>query len=210
MKKTLAALSVLGAFAGSALAADVTLYGVIDTGLVFQHADADMQGVDTVDTFQMKSGVTAGSRFGLKGTEDLGNGLKIGFVLENGFSSDTGSFTQDNRLFGREAQLNLSGAFGTVAFGRMGSLASGNGTFGLLGSMSPFGTSWGQYAANASTVMAVLTAMTTRSPMQRRPLRVLRFTPSIRLIPTPRMTTTVQACTAWKGSRRSTAITRWV
>lgn len=110
MKKTLAALSVLGAFAGSALAADVTLYGVIDTGLVFQHADADMQGVDTVDTFQMKSGVTAGSRFGLKGTEDLGNGLKIGFVLENGFSSDTGSFTQDNRLFGREAQLNLSGA----------------------------------------------------------------------------------------------------
>lgn len=112
MKKTLAALSVLGAFAGSALAADVTLYGVIDTGLVFQHADADMQGVDTVDTFQMKSGVTAGSRFGLKGTEDLGNGLKIGFVLENGFSSDTGSFTQDNRLFGREAQLNLSGAFG--------------------------------------------------------------------------------------------------
>ena len=109
MKKTLAALSVLGAFAGSALAADVTLYGVIDTGLVFQHADADMQGVDTVDTFQMKSGVTAGSRFGLKGTEDLGNGLKIGFVLENGFSSDTGSFTQDNRLFGREAQLNLSG-----------------------------------------------------------------------------------------------------
>lgn len=113
-----------------------------------------MQGVDTVDTFQMKSGVTAGSRFGLKGTEDLGNGLKIGFVLENGFSSDTGSFTQDNRLFGREAQLNLSGAFGTVAFGRMGSLASGNGTFGLLGSMSPFGTSWGQYAANASTVMS--------------------------------------------------------
>ena len=136
------------------MAADVTLYGVIDTGLVFQHADADMQGVDTVDTFQMKSGVTAGSRFGLKGTEDLGNGLKIGFVLENGFSSDTGSFTQDNRLFGREAQLNLSGAFGTVAFGRMGSLASGNGTFGLLGSMSPFGTSWGQYAANASTVMS--------------------------------------------------------
>lgn len=154
MKKTLAALSVLGAFAGSALAADVTLYGVIDTGLVFQHADADMQGVDTVDTFQMKSGVTAGSRFGLKGTEDLGNGLKIGFVLENGFSSDTGSFTQDNRLFGREAQLNLSGAFGTVAFGRMGSLASGNGTFGLLGSMSPFGTSWGQADAGVLRLCA--------------------------------------------------------
>ena len=57
MKKTLAALSVLGAFAGSSLAADVTLYGVIDTGLVYQHADADLPDVDTVDTFQMKSGV---------------------------------------------------------------------------------------------------------------------------------------------------------
>ena len=203
MKKTLAALSVLGAFAGSSLAADVTLYGVIDTGLVYQHADADLPDVDTVDTFQMKSGVTAGSRFGLKGTEDLGNGLKIGFVLENGFASDTGSFTQNNRLFGREAQLNLSGAFGTVAFGRMGSLASGNGTFGLLGSLSPFGTSWGEYAANA-----VLTAMTTRLPTQRRPLRALRLMPSIRLIPTARMTTTVQACMVWKGSRPSTAITR--
>lgn len=54
MKKTLAALSVLGAFAGSSLAADVTLYGVIDTGLVYQHADADLPDVDTVDTFQMK------------------------------------------------------------------------------------------------------------------------------------------------------------
>ena len=62
MKKTLAALSVLGAFAGSSLAADVTLYGVIDTGLVYQHADADLPDVDTVDTFQMKSGVT-GSPF---------------------------------------------------------------------------------------------------------------------------------------------------
>ena len=50
MKKTLAALSVLGAFAGSSLAADVTLYGVIDTGLVYQHADADLPDVDTVDT----------------------------------------------------------------------------------------------------------------------------------------------------------------
>lgn len=139
MKKKLAALSVLGAFAGSALAADVTLYGVIDTGLVFQHADADMQGVDTVDTFQMKSGVTAGSRFGLKGTEDLGNGLKIGFVLENGFSSDTGSFTQDNRLFGREAQLNLSGAFGTLAFGRMAVLRAATAPLVSLAACRPSG-----------------------------------------------------------------------
>ena len=57
------------------------------------------------------------------------------------------------RAASRRTTASLA-AFGTVAFGRMGSLASGNGTFGLLGSMSPFGTSWGQYAANASTVMS--------------------------------------------------------
>lgn len=208
MKKTLAALSVLGAFAGSSLAADVTLYGVIDTGLVYQHADADLPDVDTVDTFQMKSGVTAGSRFGLKGTEDLGNGLKIGFVLENGFVSDTGSFTQNNRLFGREAQLNLSGAFGTVAFGRMGSLASGNGTFGLLGSLSPFGTSWGEYAANASTVMSGFDRYDNTVTYATPAFAGFKAYASIRLIPTARMTTTVQACMVWKGSRPSTAITR--
>ena len=43
MKKTLAALAVLGAFAGSALAADVTLYGLVDYGFSYQHSDGDAQ-----------------------------------------------------------------------------------------------------------------------------------------------------------------------
>ena len=143
MKKTLAALAVLGAFAaGSAYAADVTVYGVVDLGLKYTHADSDKQGEDATDKLEMASGMQSGSRFGLKGTEDLGNGMKVGFVLENGFSADDGSLGNDGRLFGREAQVNLSGAFGEISFGRVGQLTSGNGSYGLTGNLSPFGTSW--------------------------------------------------------------------
>ena len=98
MKKTLAALAVLGAFAGSAMAADVTLYGLVDYGFSYEHLDGDSSAYDAQDTFQMKSGQNSGSRFGLKGTEDLGNGMKVSFVLENGFSADTGALSTSRSL----------------------------------------------------------------------------------------------------------------
>ena len=66
MKKTLAAVAVLGAFAGSAVAADVTLYGLVDYSLKYQHLDADVANVDATDTTQMASGANSMSRFGLK------------------------------------------------------------------------------------------------------------------------------------------------
>lgn len=141
MKKTLAALAVLGAFAGSAAAADVTLYGVVDYGFNYQHVDADT-AADAQDSFRMMSGQNSGSRFGLKGTEDLGNGLTVGFVLENGFNADDGTLGNGSRLFGRESQAYLQGSFGTISFGRVGQLTSANGTFGLFGNTSPFSSGW--------------------------------------------------------------------
>lgn len=143
-KKTLAAAAVLGAFAGSAFAADVTLYGVIDYGFNYQHVDTDAAGTDASDSFRMMSGQNSGSRFGLKAQEDLGNGLQVGFVLENGFDADDGSFdgNGDDKIFGRESQLYLSSAFGTVSFGRVGQMASANGSFGILGGASPFSGGW--------------------------------------------------------------------
>ena len=75
--------------------------------------------------------------------EDLGNGMKVGFVLENGFDADDGELGNDGRMFGREAQLFINGSFGELSFGRVGQLTSGNGTYGIAGSMTPFGTSWG-------------------------------------------------------------------
>ena len=152
MKKTLAAVAVLGAFAGSALAADVQLYGVVDTGFLYAHTDTDKAGAaDTgSDSFQMMSGMASGSRFGFKGTEDLGNGLTVGFILENGISSDTG--VDKGVFFDRESSLFLQGSFGKVAFGRIGSINNGVSSWAKYGMISAFGTSFTDYAAQAGTL----------------------------------------------------------
>ena len=152
MKKTLAALAVLGAFAGAAAAADVTLYGKVDLGLNYQNTKTDSdfgRDVDSTGTFSMKSGQNSGSRWGLKGVEDLGNGTKVGFVLENGFSADDGTMGQGGRLFGREAQLYVQGSFGKVAFGRMGSLTSACGTYNLI-NFTPFSSGWSDSASKTN------------------------------------------------------------
>ena len=132
MKKTLAAVAVLGAFAGSALAADVTLYGVIDTGLNW--TQTKVTGQDTKDAFSMASGQNSGPRFGLKGTEDLGNGYKVGFNLENSFTSDTGSLDKGGRLFHRETLVYVQSPFGELSMGRTGALDAGTGRYNLMGS----------------------------------------------------------------------------
>ena len=135
-KKTLAGLAVAGLFSGAAMAADVNVYGVVDLGLMYNHTKTEAlntskDAVDSTkdDSLVMKSGVNAGSRFGLRGSEDLGNGLKVSFKLENGFDADSGALNQGGRLFGRESSVTLSGAFGQVSFGRMGGVASAAGTY---------------------------------------------------------------------------------
>ncbi len=146
-KKTLAAVAVLGAFAGSAFAANVTMYGIIDTGLGYTSTDKGY-GED-VNTFDMRSGQNSATRFGVKGEEDLGNGVKVGFSLENGFNSDDGQLANDGRLFDREALLYVNGDFGELGMGRQGDLASGNGRYGLFGGkVSPFSTGWSDIAGH--------------------------------------------------------------
>ena len=162
MNKSLIAVAVLGAFAGTAMAADVTLYGIADTGLVYNShgktptwtkankdkAQTGKWGVTAKKThsFEMKSGTESGSRWGLKGVEDLGNGLKVGFILENGFNTDDGTLGNDNRLFGRESRVYIDSPYGRLSFGRLGALMGGaNG--GLIGNISALGTSWSDNSA---------------------------------------------------------------
>lgn len=135
MKKTLAALAVLGAFAGSAAAADVQLYGVVDEGLIY--TNKKVTDTQSVDKLELKSGRNLGSRWGLKGSEDLGNGYKVGFKLESGFEADSGTL-QENRIFRREAGLTLYGPFGSLGLGRFGGIASSAGTYDLLGYVESF------------------------------------------------------------------------
>jgi predicted porin len=110
MKKTLIALAVL-ATSGAAMAQSTfTLYGIADANV--EH----IKGNGSIN--RLSSGGLNGSRFGLRGSEDLGGGLKGVFQIENGFTIDNGQLAQGGRLFGRQAYLGVEGSFGTVRLGR--------------------------------------------------------------------------------------------
>lgn len=100
--------------AGSAAAqSSVTLYGIVDTGIMY------VNNQNGASNWEMTSGKLSGSRFGIRGTEDLGDGNKALFVLENGFSSATGALQQGSRMFGRQAYVGLSNpTLGRLTFGR--------------------------------------------------------------------------------------------
>ena len=144
MQKKLIAVAVLGAcVAGSAFAANVDVYGRIDTGLSYVHYDETGLS-DAKDTLSLDSGMSSGNRWGLKGSEDLGNGYQVGFVLEGGFDADTGALGAGG-IFAREATLRVSGPFGSIYAGRMGRIGSDAGSVGFYaGSVSPFGSGWGK------------------------------------------------------------------
>jgi predicted porin len=128
MKKSLVALAALAATTAFAQSS-VTLYGVADVWLGNQKTTTTVNGVSSgVGQNLMGSGGINGSRFGLRGSEDLGGGLKANFQLENGFNIDSGAAAQGSTatppvaasglLFGRQAFVGLSGGFGAVTFGR--------------------------------------------------------------------------------------------
>ena len=128
-KKSLIAVAVLGATAFSVQAADVTMYGKVDLGLQYKTSEVTVGDKTMVDedTFSMENGRNSASRFGIKGSEDLGNGMKVSFQLENGFKADSGEFKTPGKLFDRQATVALSSDFGTLTMGRVGGIGSGAG-----------------------------------------------------------------------------------
>jgi len=143
MKKSLLALAALGAFAGAAQAqSSVTLYGVIDAGVDYVSSAQAENVTNGGKRFSLSSGVMQGSRWGVRGTENLGGGLKAIFTLENGFDVVNGRFNQGGAEFGRQAFVGLSGDFGTVTIGRQyDSVADFVSGFAA-------GSQWGTYAAH--------------------------------------------------------------
>ena len=126
MKKSLPALAVLGAFASLAHAqSSVTLYGIIDEAVVFQSnakitaATATTAGVGG-RKFSLDSNTgLSGSRWGLKGAEDLGGGLQAIFNVESGMNINTGGLNQGGLEFGRQAYVGLSSkTYGSITLGR--------------------------------------------------------------------------------------------
>ncbi|MBP3438502.1 MAG: porin [Sutterella sp.] len=131
-KKTLVAVAALAAF-GTVSAANFTLYGTVDESLVYDYSKTKVAGqeIEKSHSLGLASGYNSASKFGFKGTEDLGNGLKVGFRLENQFSADDGQLT-DGLLFRREASLSVYSDYGTLSMGRMGGVGSSAGTYDLV------------------------------------------------------------------------------
>jgi predicted porin len=153
MKKTLLAAALLAGFAGVAQAeTSVTLYGILDTGIGYQKIKGN--GISDQSKFGMMNGVQNGSRWGLRGSEDLGDGLRAVFTIESGFNSGDGKSAQGGRLFGRQATIGLaSNSWGQLDFGRQTNVASK-----FFGSIDPFAEGFG--LANIGTSFS--SANTTR------------------------------------------------
>jgi predicted porin len=116
MKKTLVAIAALAAFGAASAQSSVTLYGRIDASIGSQKTTTG--GVTVADPgVQIVSGNHTGSRWGMRGSEDLGGGLKATFQLEQGFSIDTGAANNANE-FNRTAKVGLAGGFGSLEVGR--------------------------------------------------------------------------------------------
>jgi GBP family porin len=118
MKKNLMAVALLGVLAGAAHAqSSVTLYGLIDAGITYTNNQVTSHGGHS--NVQETSGSVDGSRWGLRGAEDLGGGLKAIFTLESGFNVNDGTLGQGGREFGRQAFVGLSSIdYGSVTLGR--------------------------------------------------------------------------------------------
>lgn len=110
MKKHLLALAILSAFGAAHAQSSVTLYGVADAAI------ESVKGATSLT--RLTSGQQQGSRWGLRGTEDLGGGMNAGFVLEAGFSLDTGALPSSGKAFHRQSFVSLGGGFGAIRLGR--------------------------------------------------------------------------------------------
>ena len=98
----------------------VTLYGAIDNSITYQNSQASLgSNAGGHSNVKMTSGANTGSRFGLKGSEDLGSGSAAIFQLESGFNTSTGAQQYTNAMFGRQAWVGLTNTqYGTLTFGR--------------------------------------------------------------------------------------------
>jgi predicted porin len=129
MKKSLVALAVLAVSGVASAQSTVTIYGLVDAWIgTVKDNNISQSGVNVPHPFSGSGGGLQTSRFGLKGSEDLGGGLKANFLLEAGFDPSTGAANNytnpytgavSTAVFGRQAWVGLSGGFGELKFGKM-------------------------------------------------------------------------------------------
>ncbi|MCL4182605.1 MAG: porin [Burkholderiaceae bacterium] len=152
MTKKLLTVAVVAALPAAAFAqSNVALYGVVDAGVGWNDSGAS----GSSSTGVVQSGYQAPSRFGFRGTEDLGGGLKAVFNLEAGFRVDTG--VEDAAgFFQRRSVVGLAGGFGEVVLGRdytagyRSAALTDVMAYGLYGNWTSFHTGAGGITSRAS------------------------------------------------------------
>jgi len=167
MKRSILAIAALTAFAGAASAqSSVTIGGILDV------AAASVKNGNAGTIQSLSTGRSATSRFFVRGTEDLGGGLKANFRIESEVGVDTGSAgstvgTSTGVFWGRWATVGLSGGFGEVRLGREwnSTFAAFNATeiFGYVGVASPAnlrGTFFGNANGGVATAVRQSNAIT--------------------------------------------------
>lgn len=119
-RRALAAGAALLAASPAFAQSSITLYGVVDNGIAYQSSQTTLGSTAGGHaSVKMATGVWAGSRFGVKGSEDLGAGTKAVFVLESGLNSANGAQQYTDAMFGRQAWVGFTNpAYGSLTFGR--------------------------------------------------------------------------------------------
>lgn len=153
MKKSLIALAVLAASGASMAQSSVTLYGILDTyfgSVNYDNSNGTKTGTNaalaagnvSLSQTVLNSGGVNGSRWGLKGSEDLGGGLKANFDLQAGINIDDGAGTSTSATaFSRQSWVGFSGGFGALRLGRTTTPfddVSGNSTAMFDSALAPY------------------------------------------------------------------------
>ncbi|WP_434665597.1 porin [Paraburkholderia sp. A3BS-1L] len=147
--KTVAAGAALLVLSPAFAQSSVTLYGVVDTGIGWTNNQTTLGSTTGGHSaVKMVNSVWAGSRFGLKGSEDLGGGTKAIFTLESGINSATGAQQYTNAMFGRQSWVGVTNPeYGSLTFGRQ--YAS---YYQLLSPFSPTNSLTGFYGAHPGDI----------------------------------------------------------
>jgi predicted porin len=171
IKKVFLLLSLMLSIGTSVRAENsLTLYGIIDTGLQYlSTSQKALDGGTRENFFGVANGVQSGSRWGLRGIHDMGNGNQTLFVLESGFNSVNGQSGQGGLLFGRQATLSYKNTdLGQLDLGRQINLASN-----YLLAIDPFEEGFGQANIGASFGSANTIRYSNMLLFQTRPLEGL-------------------------------------
>jgi predicted porin len=120
----LAVAAVLCTGVSAMAQSSVTLYGIVDASVRYQTGLTSAYARSPLNTTTVASGVGPTSRWGLRGSEDLGGGLRALFNLESGFNVDTGASSNASTFFDRASIVGLAGSWGTVTAGRQNTLVA--------------------------------------------------------------------------------------